>query len=121
MPRFSLRTLLIVLAVMPLLLSIVYFQFQPYLAWRNRKSGPLIRQAKITGNRDFSDKKLLKVIGIHEYMRLNPYTARQSLRKLQAFYSDQGYAQARITVLEGNRPHDKNLAFQVTEDPQKSP
>jgi outer membrane protein assembly factor BamA len=121
MIRFRLRTLLIVLALGPLLLSIAYFQFQPYLTWRNRKSGPLIRQAKIIGNRAFSDKKLLKVIGIHEGIRLNSYTTSQYLRKLQAFYSDQGYGQARITVLEGNRPHDKTLAFQVIEGPQKSP
>ncbi|HEY2414617.1 MAG TPA: POTRA domain-containing protein [Pirellulaceae bacterium] len=119
--RYKLRTLLIVLALGPLLLSIAYFQFQPYLAWRKRKSGPLIRQARFLGNRAFSDKKLLKVAGVHESIRLNPYTASQSLRKLQTFYSDQGYLQAQIAVLEGNRPRDKTLAFQITEGRQKSP
>jgi len=119
--RYRLRTLLIFLAIAPLLLSIAYFQLQRNLAWRHRREGPLIRRAKFEGNRQFSNKKLLKIIAINEGIRLNAYSADQSLRKLQAFYAQQGYPQTKITLLAGHHQGDKSLAFEITEGPQKSP
>jgi outer membrane protein assembly factor BamA len=119
--RYRLRTLLILLAVAPPLASIGYRQIVSHMAWRHRLEGPWIRQAKFLGNRSFSDKKLAKVTGIDKSVRLNAYTAAELLRKLQAFYLEHGYPQAKITLLEGDQPRDRSLAFQIAEGQKKSP
>src|SRR5262245_11930733 len=119
--RYRLRTLLILFAIAPLFLSVAYFQFQHHRAWRRRFEGPFIHQAKFLGNYAFSDKKLLKVSGVNKSVRLNAYNTDQSLRKLQSFYSQQGYAQAKISIVEGHSPRDKSLVFQISEGAKKSP
>ena len=115
------RTLLVLLALAPPLLSIGYFQFAAQQVWHHRQEGPWIRQAKFMGNQMFSNKKLAKVIGASESLRLNAYTATDSLRKLKTFYAQAGFAQARVTLLEGARRGDKALAFRIVEGQRRSP
>ena len=119
--RYRLRTLLLFFAVAPLLLSLAYFHLQQHLAWRDRFKGPLIHQAKFLGNYAFSDKKLLKVTGINKSVRHNVYNAEQSLRKLQSFYSEQGYSRSKITIVEGHSSRGDFLVFQISEGAKKLP
>jgi hypothetical protein len=113
--RYGLRTLLILLAVGPPLGSVGYFQVVSHMAWRQRLEGPWICRAKFLGNRAFTDKKLAKVTGVDKSIRLNAYTAWESLHKVKAFYAREGYLQAKVTLLEGDQPGDKNLTFQIIE------
>src|SRR4051794_8626481 len=91
MVRYKLRTLLIVAALGPLLLAVSYFQLARHFAWLHRNDGPFIQRAKFLGNLGYSDKKLAKVIGLNQGIRLNAYAAGESLQKIKAFYVQQGY------------------------------
>jgi len=121
MVRYSLRTLLIVVALGPLIIAIAYFQVAKRSVWLHRKDGPLIQDARFLGNRSHSDKRLAKLIGVRQGIRLNAYTAEESLQKIQAFYEQQGYRRAKVTLLEGGRRNDKGLAFQIVEGEKSGP
>ena len=99
--RFRLRTLLIVLALGPLLISIGYLRLSSRQRWLHRKHGPFIRQATFVGNQAYSDRKLAKVIGVNGGpggtvgVRLNAYTADESIEKIKAFYVQQATNKSR--------------------------
>src|SRR5262245_29725279 len=122
--RYRLRTLLIVLALAPLLASTVYFRVASHLMWQRRFEGPLVRQAKFIGNRAISDKKLSKEIGIAAGVRLNAYWTEQACRKIEELYFQAGHSRAKVTLLEGDKKGDRNLVFRINEggaQPRPSP
>jgi hemolysin activation/secretion protein len=92
-----------------------------HLLHRLKRYGPMIYQARFTGNRAFSDKKLAKAIGVRTGLRLNAYTAWESLRDVQRFYVDEGYPQATVTLLRGDKPGDQELAFDIIEGAYEPP
>jgi outer membrane protein assembly factor BamA len=112
--RYKLRTLLIVLAVLPPLLA------AGYLLWMSgqkprRPDGPIIYQAKFIGNRCFSDSKLTHEIGLKQVFRLDMDSAEQSRLKITQLYLRAGYPQATVQLLEGGKDGDKTLAFKISE------
>ena len=112
--RFRLRTLLIVLAILPPLLA------AGYLLWMSRQTprrpdGPIINQAKFIGNRCFSDNKLSQEIGLKQVFRLDTDSAEQSRLKITQIYLRAGYPQATVQLLEGGKDGDKTLAFKISE------
>jgi outer membrane protein assembly factor BamA len=115
MMRFRLRTLLVFLAIGPPLLAVGYFYFVSHVAWRHRLEGHWVRQAKFLGNTAFSDKKLAKVTGVGQSVRLNAYSAGELVRKIRAFYFQQGFSEAKVTVVEGDRVGDRSLVFEIVE------
>ena len=119
--RISLRTLLVLLTVAPPLGWIGYLHFAEQQVWRHRLEGPWIRRANFVGNAAFSDKKLLKVSGVNESIRLNAYTAAESVRKIETFYAEAGFPRAKVRLLKGGKSGDKLLAFQIVEGERKSP
>lgn len=76
---------------------------------------PRIGQIKFLGNRGFSDKKLLKEIGVKAGDPLNTYMAQEARRKLEEFYHRGGYPQATVSIFEGDRPGDRDLVFLINE------
>ena len=76
---------------------------------------PRIGQVKFLGNRGFSDKKLLKEIGVKVGDPLNTYVAEEARRKLEEFYHRGGYPQATVSIFEGDRPGDRDLVFLINE------
>jgi len=119
--RYNLRTLLIVVALGPMIIAIGYVQFAKRSVWLHRKDGPLIQDARFLGNRSHSDKKLAKVIGVRQGIRLNSYTAEESLQKIKAFYVRQGYRRVQVMLLEGDRRNDKQRVFQIVEGGKSVP
>jgi len=122
--RYRLRTLLVVLALAPLLASIGYFRVASHLAWQRRFEGPLVRQAKFIGNRAVSDKKLRKEIGIAAGIRLNAHWTEQARRRIEELYIQAGHPKAKVTLVEGDKKGDRNLVFLINEgsvQPRPSP
>lgn len=76
---------------------------------------PRIGHIKFLGNRGFSDKKLLKEIGVKVGDPLNTYVAEEARRKLEDFYHRGGYPQASVAIFEGDRPGDRDLVFLINE------
>jgi outer membrane protein insertion porin family len=78
---------------------------------------PRIRDIKYIGNRGLSNKKLGKEIGVKKGDPLSSYSAEESRRKIEELYHQQGYPQATVTILEGAKPGDKDLVFEINEGP----
>jgi outer membrane protein insertion porin family len=76
---------------------------------------PRIGEIKFLGNRGFSDKKLLKEIGVKKHDPLNAYAAEESRRKIEELYHSNGFPQATINIFEGDKPGDKDLVFLINE------
>ena len=94
-------------------------------SWRQAEGGvvvifhveerPRIGQIKFLGNRGLSDKKLGKEIGLKVGEALNGYTAEESRRKLEELYRKEGYPQATVSLMEGDKPGDRDLVFLINE------
>ena len=117
--RYKLRTLLILLAIGPPLMSIGYFARMP--GQGQTVKGPIIYQAKFVGNCQISDKKLAKVIGVREGLRLNKNLAAHSRYKIKECYFLAGLQQPTVTLLEGDKAGDKNVVFQINEGSTAQP
>jgi outer membrane protein insertion porin family len=76
---------------------------------------PRIGKIKYLGNRGISDKKLGKEIGVKEGEPLNSYSAEESRRKIEELYHREGYPKATVTLMEGDKPGDKDLVFLINE------
>src|SRR5436190_1614560 len=76
---------------------------------------PRIGEIKFLGNRGFSDKKLLKEIGVKKYDPLNSYAAEESRRKIEDLYHGGGYPKATVSIFEGDKVGDKDLIFLINE------
>ena len=76
---------------------------------------PRIGEIKYLGNRGQSDKKLGKEIGLKKGEPLNAYTAEESRRKIEELYHREGFPQATVSLIEGDKPGDQNLVFLINE------
>jgi outer membrane protein insertion porin family len=76
---------------------------------------PRIREIKFLGNRGLGEKKLGKEIGVKKGDPLNSYAAEESRRKIEELYHTQGFSQATVALLEGDKPGDKDLVFLINE------
>src|SRR5207237_10693248 len=57
---------------------------------------PRIGETKFRGNRGYSEKKLLKEIGVKKHDPLNSYAAEESRRKIEELYHSGGYLKVNI-------------------------
>ena len=76
---------------------------------------PMIGEALFVGNRYFSNKKLLKESGLAEGDALNVYTIQEARRKLEEFYRSKGFAEATVSIQEGDQPSDRRVVLRVDE------
>jgi len=74
-----------------------------------------IHEIKFLGNRGPSEKKLLKEINVKAGDPLNTYSAEESRKKIEDLYHHEGYPNATVTLLEGDKQGDKNLIFEINE------
>jgi len=113
--RFRLRTLMIVMTVLPPIGATMYLCVAPPPAARDRMQGPIIYQADFFGNASFSNNKLGRVIGLRDGVRLSPRFAEQSRGKLNQFHFDTGHTRTRVVLVEGGKLGDKRLSFRIDE------
>ena len=118
MPRFSLRTPLILLAVGPMVLAVGYFLLirpKPQTS-----KGPIVYAARFVGNHSISDKSLNRMLGFHGPadggIRLGPTFAKNGVRQIEQWYLRKGLSQPTVTLLEGGQPGDKQLAYEIREN-----
>jgi Surface antigen variable number repeat len=121
--RYRLRTLLILMALLPPLLAVCYLLLAPSPKRRNPQEGHWIYDARILGNRLFSEKKLLKVIGLPisngiKGWRLNADSAEDSRQKIEHLYHQAGYLQAVVSLRSGGKRGDLELIFEIREGNQ---
>src|SRR5262245_5858671 len=116
--QFRLRTLMVLLAVVPPLAAACYLALAPSAVRRASDQGHWIYQAKFIGNWMYSDKKLTKVIGLLNSngirgWRLNAESAEDSRKKIEQFYRQAGYPQVVVRVLVGGSKGDRELIVEV--------
>jgi len=121
--RFRLRTLLVLLAVGPVMLAVGYRALIP--PKRQATKSPIIYAAKYIGNRTISDKKLNKILGIRGRadggIALSPTFANEGRRKIEQCYLHEGLPRPTVTLLEGGQPGDSTLSFQIREKGDRKP
>ncbi len=80
---------------------------------------PTIAYVKYIGNRKIKRKLLAEETKLKVGDSLDPYMAEDSRRSLQLFYQDKGFGVARVTILEGNKSHDRGVVFLINEGPKQ--
>ena len=121
--RYRLRTLMIVMALVPPLLAICYWATAPSSVRGRGQQGHWIYEAKFVGNRMYSDKKRTKLIGLMNSngirgWRLNADSAEDARKKIEQFYRQAGYSQVVVRVLTGGKRADKELILEIREGGQ---
>lgn len=75
---------------------------------------PTVHYIRFEGN-ELSEKKLLKQTGLSIGSALNPYAVEEARRKLEQFYHDKGYTDAKVEIREGSQVGDRGIVFVVAE------
>ena len=115
MLRFKLRTLLIVLTLGPPLLATGYFSFLSRRSPPAPRKGPIIYEAKFSGNRRHARVEFIRAIGLRQGFRLSPKSAEQARQKIVDIYARNGYRQVEVQIVAGNQVGDTSLAFRIIE------
>jgi outer membrane protein insertion porin family len=76
---------------------------------------PKVNYIEFLGNRNFADRKLLKVANLKVGEPLNAYEVEEGRRKLEEHYHSKGFPKAHIGILEGDKPEDKGVAYVISE------
>ena len=76
---------------------------------------PTIRYVEYLGNKGIRDKKLKKETGLKIGGSVDPYAVEEARRKIEALYHRNGYNDAQVTVLEGNKATDHGAVFVINE------
>jgi len=76
---------------------------------------PRINSIEFLGNRNFDDRKLLKVAGLKKGEPLNTYEVEEGRRKIEEHYRSNGFPRAQIGILEGDKADDQAVAYVISE------
>jgi outer membrane protein insertion porin family len=76
---------------------------------------PLLHYVKYIGNVGVKAKKIKKETDLKAGDPLDPFAVEEARRKLESYYHEKGYGQARVTLLEGNRTDDQGAVFLINE------
>ncbi len=74
-----------------------------------------IRSVHYVGNRKIKKKTLSKEAKLKAGDPLEPFAIEESRSRLEAFYKEKGYPDARVTLSEGSKPTDERVVFVVNE------
>ncbi|TWT78158.1 Outer membrane protein assembly factor BamA precursor [Posidoniimonas polymericola] len=74
-----------------------------------------VRYISYLGNSKLKDKKLAKETGLKEGAAVDPYLVEDGRRKILAAYSDGGFPNAQVTILEGDKPDDRGIVYVINE------
>ncbi|HEY6564766.1 MAG TPA: POTRA domain-containing protein [Pirellulaceae bacterium] len=76
---------------------------------------PLVQHIRYVGNQKKKEKHLNKQVGMKIGDPLNRFAVEEARRRLQQFYIESGFSEAQVTILEGHRPQDQGVVFQIVE------
>ena len=74
-----------------------------------------IRSVKYVGNRKVKTKTLSKEAKLKAGDPLEPFTVEEARNRLEAFYHEKGFVNARVTLAEGAKPTDERVVFVINE------
>jgi outer membrane protein insertion porin family len=74
-----------------------------------------IRSVQYVGNRKIKKKTLSKEAKLKAGDPLEPFTIEEARNRLEAFYHEKGFVNARITLSEGTKPTDERVVFVINE------
>jgi outer membrane protein insertion porin family len=76
---------------------------------------PTIRYVEYLGNKGIRDKKLNKETGLKLGGSVDPFAIEEARRKIEALYQRNGFNEAQVTILEGNKATDQGVVFVINE------
>jgi len=81
---------------------------------------PTLGYVKYVGNEAIKKKTLAKEAQIAEGDPLDPHAVEEARRKIEEYYRGKGFAKARVTIVEGNKPTDPGAIFLINEGPKEN-
>jgi outer membrane protein insertion porin family len=76
---------------------------------------PLAQYVRFVGNEKVKDKVLAKEVQMKAGDPLNQFAVDEARRRLEQLYRERGFSDTHITVLEGEKPGDRGVVFQINE------
>jgi len=76
---------------------------------------PLLQEVKYVGCKQISRKTILKETNLKAGDSHDPFTVEEARRKIEALYHERGYAGAKVTIIEGDKPDDRRAIFYINE------
>jgi hypothetical protein len=115
--RYRLRTLLILLAIGPMVIWIAYHRWASLTSPKPEPRGSIIHTARFSGNKRISDVKLKRTLGLRqtEPTFLNPRWSEAARLKIIELYRQAGYRDVNVTLMEGGKVGDTSAIFQIEE------
>jgi outer membrane protein insertion porin family len=80
---------------------------------------PTINTVRFIGNRMFLDNKLTKQTDLRGGDALDIFAIEDAKRKIEELYHEKGHPKAHVTILEGNKPDQRNVVFYIDEGPRE--
>ncbi|NLS95550.1 MAG: BamA/TamA family outer membrane protein [Planctomycetaceae bacterium] len=79
-----------------------------------------IRSVHYVGNRKVKSRTLAKETKLKAGDPLEPFNVEEARNRLETFYKDKGFANARVTLSEGTKPTDERVVFVINEGPKQT-
>ena len=76
---------------------------------------PVVEYVKYVGNEEIKKQKLEKEADVNVGDSLDPFAVEEGRRRIEEYYHSQGFAKARVTVVEGNKPDDRGAIYLINE------
>lgn len=76
---------------------------------------PILHEVKYVGCKQISKKTLQKETDLKAGDSHDPFTVEETRHKIEELYHKRGYAGAKVTILEGDKPDDRRAIFYINE------
>ena len=76
---------------------------------------PTLHYVRFVGNESYGAKALRKEIELKSGDPMDPFAVTEGRRKIEEYYNDHGFAKARVTIVEGDKPTDKGAVYLINE------
>lgn len=79
---------------------------------------PILQNVEYRGNEKIKDHVLAGLTGLKPLHAFSVATNREAARRIKEHYEDKGFLFAEVSLLEGDRPEDRSVIFQISEGPK---
>jgi outer membrane protein insertion porin family len=79
---------------------------------------PVVTRVVYKGNKQVATKKLAALTGLKAGSPFDVSANRQSVRRIQEHYKEEGYAFAKVELVKGGHRDDREVVFQIDEGPK---
>ena len=79
---------------------------------------PTLDTVKYVGNEKIKRKQLSKEAGFKKGDPADPYSVEEGRRKIEEYYKTKGFSKVQVTIVEGNKPHDRRVIYLIDEGPK---